>query len=288
VCILSWVLALRLPSGSYVLFWPLLLSTIGLLVVELLRAPLPHIEALGTAVGTAVTLLIFVPLAYLLYIFLTLNLLSVAAAGLFLGLFFLICIPLINASLPQVPWRTVILLLLIASGVCLGAGALQSHSSAVHPRQDSLIYSLNADAHSAVWASYDKGLDPFTGQFLANAAGSHLSIPDFLTGSQQKVLSATAPVFDLQPPISEIKSDEDFGDLHHIVMNVRSQRDANLIMVGFDPSVKLISVRISGRILKIGPKSHGSIFLYGMNGQGVDLDLNLRAASGFSFGVSDS
>src|SRR5260221_584298 len=37
VCILSWIMAFILPAGSYLLFWPLTITTAGLLVAILLK-----------------------------------------------------------------------------------------------------------------------------------------------------------------------------------------------------------------------------------------------------------
>src|SRR5262249_53682410 len=97
VCILSWLLALVLPAGSYLLFWPLLFATIGLLSIAMLRRT-GQAGAMGLAglPGTAMAVLLFAPVAYLLYVFLTLQLITVLAVGLLLGLFFLICSPLMD------------------------------------------------------------------------------------------------------------------------------------------------------------------------------------------------
>jgi hypothetical protein len=80
--------------------------------------------------------------------------------------FFIICIPLVNMIVPQDPWSTVLLPLVGAAIICVGVGVVQSHSSAQHPQQDHLLYSLNADDHNAVWASYDRAPDAYTAQFL--------------------------------------------------------------------------------------------------------------------------
>ncbi len=288
VCVMSWTVALLLPAGSYVLFWPLLFTTIGLVVLSLLKAESLRAQVLGTLAGAGLAILLFAPIAYLLYVFLTLNLLSIAAAGLLLGIFFIICIPLIDVAALQPPWRIVVLLLLAGAGVCLAAGIVQSHSSVQHPRQDTLLYSVNADDHNAVWVSYENALDAYTEQFISGRTANRQPIPNFLTGSQRQVLSGPAPVVDLRPPISEIKADKQEGDSHNVHMNVRSQRDADLMVVRFDPSVKLISVKVSGRTMSLSPNSASSrILLYGMGTQGADLELTLTAPSSVSFWISD-
>lgn len=287
VCILSWAVALFLPGGSYLLFWPLLLTTAGLLVLEFTGMRSSGARLLGTLVGVLATVLIFAPIAYLLYLFLTLNLVSVAAIGVLVGLFVVLCIPLIHAGVPQRPWRTILLPLLAGAVVCLGIAVMQSHPSAQHPREDSLLYSLNSDDHAAVWVSLDGALDSYTARFFAGATSNRHPIPNFLTGSQRRVLSAPAPVVDLQPPISEVKADQQEGDLHTIRMNVKSQRDAFLMVLRFDPSIKLVSVNVAGRDLKPRPDSSDPVLLYGMGPQGADVELKVKAPSGVSFWLSD-
>jgi hypothetical protein len=177
--------------------------------------------------------------------------------------------------------------MLTVAGVCLGIGVIQSHQSPQHPRHDSLLYSLNSDDQTAVWFSYDDAPDAYTARLLADGQTNRRSIPNYLAGLQRPVLSAPAAAIDLRPPVSEIKADEQEGELRKIRMNLRSQRDAHLIVVRLDPSVKLISVKVSGRSMNLRPNSTGSILLYGMDTQGGDLDLTLKAPSGISFWVSD-
>ena len=287
-CILSWVVALLLPAGSYLLFWPLWLTTIGLLVLELVGIESPRGLMLGTLIGAAITILIFAPIAYLLYIFLTLNLQSIAAVGLLVGLFFILCIPLISMAIPQRPWRTILLPLLAGAVVCVGIGIAQSHSSAQHPRRDHLLYSLNADDHSAVWVSYDNSLDGYTSQFISSKNTNRQALPNYLTGSQAQVLSAAAPVVDLKPPISEVKADEQNGDLHNVRMQVKSQRDAGSMLIRFDSSVQPVSIKISGRSMTPRSNSSGlALLLYGMGTEGADLELTFKADQGVSFWISD-
>ena len=89
VCILSWAFALLLPGGHYLLFWPLFLAVCGFLVLAILRSGSSKGRVLAILPAVASTVLLFAPVAYLLYAFLTLSLLSIIATSLLLGLFFL-------------------------------------------------------------------------------------------------------------------------------------------------------------------------------------------------------
>lgn len=287
VCILSWAFTLLLPGGHYLLFWPLLLAISGFLVLTIRRAGSLKSRALATLPAVAITVLLFAPMAYLLYAFLTLNILSIAAIGLLLSLFFLICVPFTNIAVPQRPWRTILLPLFFTAAACMAVGFFRSNSSAQHPRQDHLLYSLNADDRTAVWVSDDSALDGYTAQFLGKVPRRE-PVPNYLTGSLRAPLSASAPAIDLRPPVSEIEVDEQKGNLRRLRMNVRSQRNADFMVVRFDRSVQSILVEISGRSVKPQAGSGGLfMLLYGMDTQGAELDLTLNAPSGVSFWVSD-
>lgn len=287
VCILSWTIALLLPAGSYLLFWPLLLTTAGFVALGLLKTKSQSAQLLGTLPGAVAAVLLFAPLGYLLYVFLTLNLLSIASVGLLVGFFFLICVPLVHVATPQPLWRVIVLPLLAVAGICLGAGVVQSHASAQHPRRDSLLYAANADDHTAVWISNDRALDAYTAQFLPGGALKGQPVPNFLAGLQRPVLSGPAPVIALQPPVTEIKANEQEGDLHHIQMNVKSQRGASRMILRFSPGVKLISTTISGRIVTPSPNATAPLIFYGLESEGVNLEFTVSAHSDVSFWLAD-
>src|SRR5205085_4528348 len=268
--ILSWAVALALPAGSYLLFWPLLLATLGLLAITLSnKVEHSAIQCLAALPGAAASIIILAPIIYLLYIFLTLQLIAVAAIGLLLGLFFAVAVPHLNIAIPRGRWH--LRFLLGCALAALGMGAALSHSSAQHPQKDSVVYSMNADTHSAVWISYDKSLDPWVRQFFSGNPESR-PMPDYLTGWPGKVLSTPASPLDLPPPIAEIKADEKNGDNHRIKMNVKSQRNSSFLRIALADDVQLVSVRIGTRdISPDHPSKPNTIFLLGMDTNGADL-----------------
>jgi len=290
VCILSWALALLLPAGSYVLFWPLLFSTLGLLLLVLPQRPLtPGREWQAALLGTLSTILLFAPLSYLLYVFLTISALSVAFVVLLLELSFLICIPAMDVSVPQGRSQRIALLLVAGAVTCIGIGLVESHSSGAHPRRDYLLYSVNTDDQTAVWVSYDATPDRFTSQFITDKAPKSQTLPRYLPSSQRRAISAPAPVVSLQPPVAEIKADEVNGDVHTLRMTVRSQReDADSMVLKFESAVQPVSLKISGR--DIAPNQTSSeltLVFYGVGTKGAEVDLTIKAPSGISFWLGD-
>lgn len=289
VAILSWPLSLLLPGGSYVLFWPLLLTTLGLAVTTFTnRATQPGAQAVGSIAGTAVMILLFVPLIYLLYIFLTLQLITIVAIGFLLGLFFVIASPFLNIAISHRRWYITILLVFVGACASFGIAATQSHSSAQYPRRDTMLYSMNADNRRAVWISYDRSLDPWMEQFFPNGKPETHPMPQYLAGSDRPVLSAPASPLELDPPIAEIQTDEKEGDIRKIRMNVRSQRNARVLRLAFLKDVQILSIKIGTREISVGQNSApASITLLGMGHQGADLELAIRASDKISFWLTD-
>jgi Peptidase family M28 len=287
VCTLSWVVALVLPAGSYMLLWPLFLMTLGLVAIEVLdMGDRTRAQCLASVAGTAMTILLFSPIAYLLYIFLTLQLVTIVAVGVLIGLFFITCIPLLNIALPPEKWQFAVLLLFVGSVICIVTGAKQSHSSARYPWQDTIVYSLDADDHSAVWLSYDGSLDNWTSQFIPGTL-QHPQ-PNYLAGLQEPVLSGPASVVELAPPIADVKANEVVDNLRRIQMNVRSRRNASSIDLGFDKDARPVAIKIAGRELSPLQNSQAlTISLLGPFPKGADVELTFKSQSSIVFWLMD-
>ncbi len=289
VTILSWPLSLLLPGGSYVLFWPLLLATLGLVATTFTnRETQPGAQAVANISGIAATILLFTPLIYLLYIFLTLQLTTVVAIGLLLGLFFVIAFPFLNIAITHRRWYIAVLFLFVGACVSFGIAAALSHYSAQYPRRDTMLYSMDADNHRAIWISYDRSLDPWTAQFFSNGKPETRPMPQYLAGSDRPVLSAPAAPLELNPPIAEIQTDEKERDIRKIRMNVKSQRNARVLRLAFLKDVQILSIKIGTREISVGQNSTpASITLLGMGHQGADLELAIRASDKISFWLTD-
>jgi hypothetical protein len=290
VCAISWAVALLLPAGSYMLFWPLFLMVLGIVTIEVLDVGArAGVQCLASVAGTAVTILLFAPIVYLLYIFLTLQVVTIIAVGLLIGLFFITCVPLLNIALPPKKWKFAASLLFVGSVICFATGAKQSHSSAQYPQQDSIVYSLDADHHAAMWLSYDGSLDNWTSQFIPSTL-EHPQ-PNYLAGWQQPVFAGSASVLELAPPVADVKANEIADNLRRIQLNVRSQRNANRIDLSFDKDIRPIAIKIAGR--EIVPvqsfqDSQGlTLSLVGQFPKGADLELTFKPQSSVVFWLMD-
>jgi hypothetical protein len=286
VCLLNWVVALKLPAGSYLLFWPLFFTVLGLLAIQMAgKGAHPRAQWRAGALGSIIAILLFAPVAYLLYVFLTFQPITAAATGLLVGLFFITCAPTVGRAVPQLSWRPAAVALLVCALISMGAGIALSHYTPMHPRHDTVLYSLNADNHSALWISYDHAPDEWTSQFLT-AKATPQPLPDYLGGSQRPALSAPAPILDLAAPVAELKADQKQGDIRNVELLVRSPRNARVIYLNFPHEVRPQSVKINGREAALHPSpGNYSISIVGMSS--ADLQLSVKAGSGLTFWLLD-
>jgi hypothetical protein len=288
VGLITWVIALMLPGGSYLLFWPLLLTCCGLLIISALGRNASRTARVWASVpGAAAALLLLFSFIYLLYIFLTLQPITASAIGVLLGLLLITCLPIFDAAMPQGRPVVIVVLLLAALG-SIALGATRSRYSPDHPRPDNLLYAVNANDHTAAWISNDPSPDPWTSQFLTNNSQLRRPMPDYLGGVQWAVLSASAPELPILPPVATIESNTQEGSIHGVRLTIKSQRNANLISLVFNRDIQPLSIRIAGNNIAVPMNSTGfSIRLLGMADQKTELQLTLRAPSGVSFWLMD-
>jgi hypothetical protein len=288
VDVLSWALALTLAGASYLLFWPLLLMTLGALAATLRKPVTPQSCGLTNLPAAALMVVLFAPLVYLVYVFFTMHWITMAIVGLLIGLCCVLCSPALAVAVPAGRSSLTMVVLVAAGFIGLGTGAGLSHSSAGHPRHDSMFYSLNADTHGAAWISLDRSADGWTSQFFSDGRAKYQPMPDYLAGVQRPVLSAAATELNLAAPVAEIQSDEKDGAFRRIRMNVRSPRKADAILLTFGDHVRVVSVRIGTREIVANPNSgYFRVSLLAMEASGADLELRLEASSGVSFWLED-
>jgi hypothetical protein len=289
MCCLSWALALLLPGGSYLLFWPLLVAALGFLIAALMETrSRPNTEMFVGIAAAAASVLLFAPILYLLYVFLSLQLITAAAAGFLLGVLFISCVPFFDIGVPQNRSRAVVLALFVGALVAGGVGAKLSAYSPQHPRRDSALYSLNADDHSALWVSYDQSLDSWTKQFFPTKPPVRQALPDLLHGWQRPVLSAPATPLDLNPPVADIKGVEQSGNLRKIRMNIRSQRAASALFLTFSKGVQPVSIHYQGREVALQPDPNSfAIVFSGIGPSGADLDITVESLVESTFWLTD-
>ncbi len=137
---------------------------------------------------------------------------------------------------------------LLITVILLLSAHFNSRFTKESPKPNSLVYALNADDNTAIWATYDQLLDDWTKNFLGDE-------PDIVTKTSNTFASKygtgytftkSAPVKQLQQPFVDIKTDTVIGDMRHINMIISSQRPVNRMELFADKSVIFKDFNING------------------------------------------
>jgi MFS family permease len=218
----AFATAAYLTGGSYLFSWPLLFALAGITAHLLLTsdddqdAPVPLILLLGLL--AIPLMLLLTPIVTLLFTGLTWSMAHVVivlpAAGL--------CLLALQLDLIRIRDRRPTAA--IAAVACLGflvAAGIDAGFSPDRPRPNSLAYSLDADEGSATWTSYDRKLDAWTSQALAEE--------DRAPRVNGVGWQAPAPVLSLPSPEVEVVDDQTTDGVRRLRLLVRSPRKAPIL-----------------------------------------------------------
>jgi hypothetical protein len=273
-----------LPGGSYLFTLPLLFSVPALILLFYLKTRKEGLEhswkgASLFAVSLAPSIGILVPAIYLLFLTLMLNMSFVGAALVVLACSLLF--PLYSLVAPDNRWKFTggIALLSVA---LLAAGGLTASFDRDHPRQNNLIYALNADTANAAWASADAQLDEWTSQFIKRPYVTG-ALAEFFPQSSVRFMQSPAQLEQLESPRIELLSDETSGNARTVRLHVHSPRQAQIITIGAAPGVTISESWVAGRRVENAQNRPGerpwSLRYYGLPQEGFDLVLKTMPGS---------
>lgn len=262
-----------LPGGTYLLIWPILASLITLGFLSVTKDPERNstIRVAVLALGATPAILLLVPIIYLLFIALTVNLAGVVVVllALLLGL----VIPQLSYLTDRRRWLLPGVML-VASLLCSALGLAYSGFDKNHPRPDNLFYCLNADKHEAIWASSDRASDEWTARFLSHTSPAG-PLEEFFPGSTRPYLKTPAPIADLLAPDLKVLADSLQGDVRTLRLRLTSPRQGPLISVYAEPGMEIRKVAIDGKQDSVGPaadaKNPWVIRYYALPTEGIEL-----------------
>ncbi|MDX6502482.1 MAG: hypothetical protein QOG23_5746 [Blastocatellia bacterium] len=269
------------PGASYLFAWPLLFSLFALGADFLLRGrQVPARRAAVLTAGAIPGIVLMVPLIYMIFVALTLNM----AGGVMILLVLLLGLLTPQLALLTTTHKWLLPGVTAAAFVCLlVAGNLTGGFSREHPKQDSIFYGLNADTSQAVWASADASPDAWTSQFLtANRRTGALA--DYFPGSPRSFLQADAPAVALVAPQVVVLSDARNGEIRTLRLRVSSPRRATVMTINVSAEAQVVGGEVGGRPLLMQPMSGGradspwSLQYYALPPEGIELSLQVRSS----------
>jgi hypothetical protein len=248
VVTLAWWLGLALtvglavPGASYLLTWPLVGASLGLLGAALLgdRALSGYAGVAVTMAGAAPGLLLMSSSTWLLLMSAGLkDVVTVLAVWLTAGL---LVLPLEIVRRGFRWWAPAglavggaVVLMLVGSTVSFDAE---------HPRFTSIYY-RQGDRGVATWQAVDH-VDGWTKQFLPDGPAYRFGTGYFPEMGVRSTVSQAAPPLRLAPPMIGVLSDSTSGDMRTVTLRLRSRRSAAVISLLVQSVVGQLSASLDG------------------------------------------
>lgn len=222
--IICGLLAVYLKGGSFFII-PVyaLLASLWIATEQKSPSPFPFVVLALPAIWLFTPLIKMFPVGLGLKMMVTSTVLT--------SLTFFLLLPVFNAIKSKK--RMSFLCFVLFIGFMVGAH-FNSGFDRDNARPTSLVYLLDADKQTALWATYDKVLSPWTSQYV----GEHKELPP---KREQQTFSSKygtgfsyvsqAPLKNIAPPVVDIAKDTVIGDLRFLEINIVSQRTVRRLEV---------------------------------------------------------
>jgi len=175
----------------------------------------------------------------------------------------------------------------------IGAGLLTSGANASQPKQDTLIYALNADTGKAVWASLDKSPDEWTTQFLSTGA-QRATLPAISSvNARTQWLQQEAPVGPLAAPDLKLLGDASVEGTRTMRLHITSPRQAPVLTFYADSKMEIVNAQVNGKQVNLkspvfdARKDNWAMRYYAVPADGIDLEIALKPLEPVKFRVVD-
>jgi hypothetical protein len=170
-----------------------------------------------------------------------------AAGVFFLVLAGLLILPLLELALPTERRNSLFVLLGAAVMTVLlsGIGLVVDRFDEDHPRQANLLYAMDADTRTAIWASQNRTPDPWTARY-ARTSNGEAEPPRPLPYGVTPSWIGPADVVAMDPPRVDLLGSRSNGDSTEVRLRVASLRRADVITVHADRPVEMAAVAVDG------------------------------------------
>ena len=182
-------------------------------------------------------------------------------------------------------------LLLVATAALTAAGLVANREGATDPRQEHIVYSVDAETQDAYWASNARPASDWSRSLLSRPAGPLDDAFPWRAGSEMR--HGPAPAADLPAPAVTVLRDVTRGESRELTLRISSRRAAATLGLWVDArSATVLSANVGGRDVPTGrsraPWDFGFRF-YGAPADGVEVRLRLdQHADGVTVRVADS
>ena len=276
------------PAASYFFTWPLLFVLIaqGVDFVARKSETSPLKLSVGLSLSTFPAIVLIVPIIYFCFLILSFRM-SPRVTAIFIAVTVLplgLLISQLNVMLRPKKWllpATAVVLCIIF----LSVAKVTSHFDRNHPKENSLIYAVNANVGKAIWVSYEEPPDEWTSQYLTGPIERKPAL-DFM-GIDFRLLSADAPVLLAPAPDIKVISDTTTNGIRSLNLRITSARQAPFIMASLNPEVKVQSFVLDGKRYDEYHRNNWSLRYIAPPPEGIELVLELEQPPNVVLRVTD-
>jgi hypothetical protein len=228
-------------TGAYLIYYPLLVLLIVFLFLFLSnskRENQPALYGLSQLVLIAPAILLWLPMAYVIYIAFSL----VLPFGAIVMLSF--CIPFLFVSLGYVQLlgkKIVLIFPLILIFWGLISGHLHSRFDKRHPLQSELMYAMDLETNKAYWVSTQNKLDEWNRKYFPNATAKE-NLDDFYPGAGNSFWKSSASIQNLSKGKISIIKDSVANGKRILKINARPDSACYGIRIYFFNEVEITSL----------------------------------------------
>lgn len=227
--------SLYMVGSSYLFLWPFLAGLVPLTFVSD-QSEKVGVKYISLLLGSTLpAILIFVPLIFLLFVVLTINVSSVPIFSLVLMLGLMI--PLMAIVSAKSKW-------LVPGGLAVVSlffitfGIITSGFNKDDPKVSDLFYAANADTGKSVWASIDQEPNEWTSQFFSSGVEKS-RLTDVFPTSSRSFLQSQAPAATSPPPQVALIKEEKNGEKRILHLLITSPSHAPVISVYLDADQRI-------------------------------------------------
>jgi hypothetical protein len=273
---------LFLQGSSYLFIWPLLFMLVGLGAVFIGRREAQAVEAnelLLLSLCAVPGIVLLIPAIYALNLGLGIGM--VGAVTLPLVLLLGLLLGGLDFLTRKLRWWLPAALCVVSLALLI-AGSLSTRFDNKHPEPDSLFYVLNSDEGKAIWLSFDKQPDAFTGQFFPPGT-SKGKVANYVPNMLGSFLNAQAPVAALAAPNVQVVSDEVSEGRRKVRLHLSSSRQAQIVAIYAEKGTEILSASIKDRHIaneraqqQAGAVGEWSLQYYAFDPEGMDLTVEVK------------
>jgi hypothetical protein len=282
---------LRMPGGSYLVTWPLLLMILALGVVFVLREEMTSTKSLALLTLPALSgVILIAPLIRLMV-----SGFGIKIGGILMAIVvFLFAMYYAHLNLLMTVRKWLLPMVSGTLGLCfLGAAILSTGASADHPKFNNLFYVLNADTGKAFWGSADRKLDEWTAQFFPGGGG-RASMNEHLPWGRGTFLKSDAALSPLLAPNVVVLDDSRQGEFRTLRLRITSPRRAPAMTIYWKRELELQLLAVNGKPIEedrddsVGNDApYRMLSYFGPPEEGVELRLNMRSSTPIELKVED-